>query len=413
MAFQIGAWIPSVEKLTHWADGIKSASITLLAAGAASITGVGVFNAVTADSVAVDPIKVPAPFEERGFTSEIATARLLDEVNTYQRSSASEKERVSILNKNQGDDLDKLQSSVGGIDVRRVQQAVQDSLGIKKQRITGEITFHKVEDETIYNVRLRKLPANQVLLNLTVVGPPELVLKRTALAMIEVFDPHIAANIYWRDRDEENALRLIDVVLNSDRKADYKYSISLRGNIHVAHKQYPEAKKDFEQIMAIDPKFAAGHRMASARLLGQGDLDESLREADLAIEYAPAKWYGYLQKAQTLQAMKRLDEAETYFLKNIQMKPAGPGPYLQAGLFMVTRNKLNEAEEIIRKGLANFADSAPLYASLGEVLQREDQPDAALRAFSRALDIDPKNTKAESAKAQLTSKPVSPGKKTK
>jgi len=401
MNLQIAQWIPSVEKLTRWADGIKSASITLLAAGAAAVTGVGAFHAVATDSVSVEPIKVPAPFDERGFSSEIATARLLDEIATFQRSSASEKDRVSILNKSQGDDLDKLQPSFGGLDVKRVQQAVQDSLGIKKQRITGEITFHKEGDETVYHVRLRRLPANQVLLDIYVTGPPEQVLKKTAMAMIEVFDPHIAANLYWRDRDEDNAVRMIDAVLNSDRKDDYKYSLNLRGNIHISHKQFDEAKKDFEQIMAIDPNFAAGHRMAAARLLAEGKLDESLRESEKAIELAPTKWYGYFQKAQALRALKRNDEAEANYVKTISMKPPGPGPYLQVGQFMVTRNKLTDAEAIIRNGLANFRDSAILYVGLGDVLQREGQPDSALRAYGHAIEIEPKNTIASAAKVDL------------
>jgi tetratricopeptide (TPR) repeat protein len=397
----IGKWIPSVEKLTRWADGVKSASITLIAAGAATITGVGVVNAVATDSVSVEPIKVPAPFVERGFTSEIATARLLDEITTFQRSSASEKERVSILDKSQGDELDKLQPSFGGVDVKRIQQAVQDSLGIKKQRITGEITFHKEGDDTVYHVRLRRLPANQVLSDLTVAGSPEQVLKKTAMAMIEVFDPHIAANIYWRDRDEDNALRMIDVVLNSDRKEDYKYSLNLRGNIHNSHKQFDESKKDFEQIMAIDPNFAAGHRMAAVRLLAQGQLDESLRESERSIELGPTKWYGYFQKAQVLRALKRDDEAESNFSRTIALKPPGPGPYLQAGQFMASRSKLGDAEATLRKGLANFPDSSVLYAGLGEVLQKKGQTDVALRAYRRAIELDPKNQIAIAAKGDL------------
>lgn len=401
MEISLGKWVPSVEKLTRWADGVKSASITLLAVGAAAVTAVGIYRSVTTDFVSVEPIKVPAPFEEQGYTSDIATARLLDEIVTFQRGSASEKDRVSVLNKSYGDDLDKLQPSFGGLDVQRVQQVVQDSLGIKKQRITGEITFKKDGDNTVYHVRLRRLPVNQVLLDISTAGPPEQVLKKTAMAMIEVFDPHIAANLYWRDRDEDNALRMIDIVLNSERKNDYKYSLSLRGNIHISHKQFDEAKRDFEQIMAIDPNFAAGHRMAASRFLAQGEPDESLRESDKAIELAPTKWYGYFQKAQALKALKRNDEAETNYAKTISLKPPGPGPYLQAAQFYGTQNKLGEAETVIRQGLANFPESSILQAGLGDLLRREGQSEAALRAYRRALEFDPKNQIAIAAKNDL------------
>lgn len=401
MAFQVGTWIPSVEKLTRWAEGIKSASVTLLAVGAASISGVGVMNAITSDSVSLDPIKVPAPFEERGFTSDIATTRLLDEISIYQRQSASDKDRVSITGKNSADELEKLQAPVGGIDIKRVQGAIQDALGVRKERITGEITFTKDGDEPIYNVRLRRVPGNHVLLDISAKGDPGAVLKQTALAMIEVFDPHIAANIYWRDRDEDNALRLIDVVLNNDRQDDDKYSLSLRGNIHIAHKRFDAAQKDFDRIMQLDPKFAPAHRMIASMRLAQGDYDGSLREADLAIELAPTKWFGYYQKAQTLRDMKRGDEAEPNFIRAIAMKPNGPGPYVQAGQFLASRNKPTEAGDIYLKGLYLFPDNAPLHTRHAELLRKSGQPEGALKAYAKALQYDPKNATALAGKAEL------------
>jgi tetratricopeptide (TPR) repeat protein len=402
MTFQIGNWIPSVEKLTRWAEGVKSASVTLLAVGAASISGVGIMKAVTSDSVSLDPIKVPAPFEERGFSSEIATARLLDEIMTYQRRSSAAKERVSITGKNSADELDKLQSpSVGGIDIKSIQKAVQETLGVKKERITGEITFQKDGDDSIYKVRLRRVPGNHVLLDISAKGEPEAVLKKTALAMIETFDPLIAASIYWRDRDEQNALRMIEVVLNNDRADDDKYAINLHAYIQITHKRYDAAQKDFEKIMKIDPKFPSAHGMASWLLRAQGDLEGSMREAETTIELAPEKWWGYFQKAQTLRDMKRGDEAEASFNKTLAMKPDAAGPYFQAGQFMAGRNKLGEADSIYRKGLFNFSDSPALHAGYGGVLRKLGQPDEAQRAFGKALELDPKNQLALNGKAEL------------
>jgi tetratricopeptide (TPR) repeat protein len=407
MAFQIGNWIPSVEKLTRWAEGVKSASVTLLAVGAASISGVGVMNAVTTDSVSLDPIKVPAPFEERGFTSEIATTRLIDEIATYQRKSSSAKDRVSITGKGSADELEKLQApAVGGIDIKSIQKAVQDTLGVKKERITGEITFQKDGDDPVYKVRLRRVPGNHVLLDISAKGEPEAVLKQTALAMIEVFDPHIAASIYWRNGDEDNALRLIDVVLNNDSQADDKYSLNLRAYIHITRKRFDAAQADFERIMKLDPKFAPAHGMASWLLRAKEQYEASLAEADKTIELAPAKWYGSFQKAQTLRAMKRLDEAEASFAKALSMKPDAAGPYLQAGQLMVSRDKLSEAGDIFRKGLLLFPDNAPLHVSYAELLNKTNQPESALKEFAKALEFDPKNSIALAGQAELQKPPT-------
>jgi tetratricopeptide (TPR) repeat protein len=394
------SWVPTVEKLSRWAEGIKSGSVTLLALGAASISGIGVMHAVTADSVSLDPIKVPAPFEERGFTSEIATTRLLDEIATYQRKSSSAKDRVSIQGKG-ADDLEKLQAPVTGVNAKMIQGIVQDTLGVKKERITGEITFNKENDETVYNVRLRRVPGNHVLLDITARGEPEAVLKQTALAMIEVFDPHIAASIYWRNRDEANAMRLIDVVLNNENPSDDKYSLNLRGYIHITNKRFDAAQADFERIMRIDPKFAPAHGMAAWLQRAKGQFDASLVEADKAIEIAPTKFFGYYQKALTLREMKRDDEAESSFAKALSLSPDSAAPYAQAAAFKAARGKASEAEDIYRKGLYLFSDYAPLHAGIGELFRKQGQAEAALREFKIALNHDPKNSQALNGKADL------------
>lgn len=385
--------IPSVDDLTRWAQGIKSASVTLIAAGAASISGVGVFHAVTSDSVVFEPLKVPPPFEERGFTSEITTARLLDEIISIERKqSSSAKDRVSIMSKDQANNLEKLQSiSVGGIDTKTIQGSIQDALGIQQQRITGEITYKKTGDEVTYHVRLRKLPGNQVLLDLVTNGEPQIVLQKTALAMIEVVDPHIAASIYWRNKDEENALRMIDVVLNNETKNDDKYSLNLRGYINITNKRYDAAKADFDAIMVLDPKFAPAHGMASWIHLEKNEFEQSLAEAEKAIEYAPLKWWGYYAKARTLREMKKTDEAILFFNKTIELKPDAVNPYIQAGAFLVQQGKTQEAINIFSKGLLSFPDNSALRSKLGDVLVKVGDLDRAEKEYRKALEFDDKN----------------------
>ena len=209
-----------------------------------------------------------------------------------------------------------------------------------------------------------------------------------------MFDPHIAASIYWRNRDEANALRMINVVLSNDNPADDKYSLNLRAYIHITAKRFAAAQADYERIMKIDPKFAPAHGMAAWLLRAQGKFDASLAEADKAIEIAPAKYFGYFQKAQTFRDMKRDEDAEASFAKALALKPDAAGPYMQAAAFKAAKGELDEAGAIYRKGLYLFSDSAPLHAAMGDLLKKQGQADAALREYTIALDLDPKNTVA-------------------
>jgi tetratricopeptide (TPR) repeat protein len=310
---------------------------------------------------------------------------------------------VSILDKGHADDLEKLQASVSGVDIKKIQSGIQDALGVKQQKITGEITYKKEDDDILYNVRLRRVPGNQVLLDIHVKGEPQVVLKKTALAMIEVFDPHIAASIYYREGDIDNALRLIDVVLSNDRVDDDKYSLNLRAYIAIGRKDYDAAQVDFERILRLDPKFAPAHGMAAWLNRARQQYDVSLTEADKAIQLAPEKWWGYFQKALTLRDMKRLDEAGDLFAKAMALKPDAPNPYVQTGQFLLAREKVSEAGDVLRRGLASFPDSAPLHAGYGELLRKQSEPERAGKEYGKALELDPKNAVALNGMAALTS----------
>jgi len=67
---------------------------------AGSIIGsFGVFTSLTTSEVMFEPLKVPAPFIEYGFTSDITTTRILDEVARINALSTSTKDTKSFNNK--------------------------------------------------------------------------------------------------------------------------------------------------------------------------------------------------------------------------------------------------------------------------------------------------------------------------
>jgi tetratricopeptide (TPR) repeat protein len=363
--------LPNMEQLVKLGQSIKSTAITLMATGAACIGTMGAFKAVTLDSVVVEPLKVPRTFEEFGFNSEVATARLLDEINTYGRSqSSSAKERVSILSKSHDNDLDKL--STKSSDVKIVQDLIQDALGIQKQRITGEITYKQDADDATpagrtYHIRLRKLPGNTSLLDMTAKGEPQEVLQKAALGMIEVFDPHIAASIYWRNRDEANALRMIDVVLHNNDPTDDKYSLNLRGYIHISHKELDAAWSMFERVQKTDPDFAPSHSLASWVHLERKQFPESIAEADKVIALASTKYWGYFSKARALRDSKQSEQAIALFRQALILKPDAPQPYIQAANFFNVQKLPDEAMSTAKRGLQLFPQSEALEKLVSEL----------------------------------------------
>jgi tetratricopeptide (TPR) repeat protein len=356
--------LPNMEQTIKLAQSIKGAAITVMAAGAAAIGSVGTYNAVTSDIVIVEPLRVPKVFEEMGFGSEVTTARLLDEVTTLGRTqSSSAKERVSVLSKVKENDLERL--SLKGADTKTVQNTIQETLGIQKQRITGEITYSQDADDAspagrTYHVRLRKLPSNKTLLDMTAKGTPQEVLQQAAMSMIEVFDPHIAASIFWRARDETNALRMIDVVLNNDDPADDKFSLNLRGYIHIAHKELDAAWAMFERIQKIDSNFAPQYNLASMVYLERKQYPESIAAADKILALAPDKYWGAFAKAKAMRESKQTEQALTLFRQTMAFKPDAPAPYVQAANFFNAQKLPAEALNAAKRGLQLYPQNEAL-----------------------------------------------------
>lgn len=368
--------LPNSAQFTRITQGVKNAAITLITTGTAVIGIVGAIRAMTSDSVVVEPLKVPSTFEEFGFNSEVATARLLDEISTYSRNQSSAKERVSILGKSNENEIDKLGAKSS--DVKVIQDLIQEALGIQKHRITGDITYTQDPDDKsaagrTYHIRLRKIPGNATLLDMTAKGSPQEVLQQIAMGMMEVFDPHIAASIYWRNRDEANALRMIDVVLNNDNPNDDKYSLNLRGYIHVSHKELDAAWAVYQKLQALDAKFAPGHILGSWIHLERKDYAQAIAEADRTIELAPDRYWGYFSKARALRDSKQPELALGMFKQALTLKPDAPAPYLQAASFFKSQNLTQDALTTVKRGLSLYPKHEGLQKLVAE-LQESPKP---------------------------------------
>jgi len=112
---------------------VKNGSIAAFAFATACVTGLGIFLSVTTSSVVFEPLQVPTLFVEQGYSPEITTTRILDEIARINELSTSTKDKKNIGVKQPGDQLANLQA-VHGVDVRMVQSVVQDLLGVKKRK---------------------------------------------------------------------------------------------------------------------------------------------------------------------------------------------------------------------------------------------------------------------------------------
>src|SRR5215475_1948014 len=128
-----------------------------------------------------------------------------------------------------------------------------------------------------------------------------------------------------------------------------------RGEEHEKAGRIPEAQIEYRSALQIDPNNGDAHYMlAHAYLRGRkvregfwelretvrldatnypaklefaqlailaGELDEALKQTDLAVAGEPAKAPGYLMRGQALDALKRPDEALEAYRKALEVEP--------------------------------------------------------------------------------------------
>jgi len=363
----------TVQTFNDIMSSIKNGVLTMVSVFGISITGVGVYQGVRSDEISLDEIKVPAQFEEQGYKSDITTIRILDEVKRLQNTNGSAKEKVSFFGSSGNNQVQTSNLQLGGtgVNVKAIQSFIRDSLGMVTVKVSGEITARKDGDDIEYHVKIRKTPENSILVDEKIRGNVEYVIRKISLKLLESTDPHIAAASYWSMNDEVNALRMIDVVLGNDISSDDKFSLNLRAYINITNKRLDDAQADIDQLSKIAPDFIPLLSSKSWIARERGNFEESLKLSDEQIKRAPEKWWGHQARAQSLQGLKRNDEAQQEYLKVVEMKPNVPGPYLNASAFFVAKSDPAQAAQVLRIGVSKFSQHPMLSLTYADVLQRQ------------------------------------------
>jgi tetratricopeptide (TPR) repeat protein len=369
---------------------VKNGSIALFAFATACVTALGIFLSVTTSSVVFEPLLVPTLFVEQGYTPEITTTRILDEIARINELSTTTKDKKNIGVKQPGDQLANLQA-VHGVDLRMVQSVVQDLLGVKKEKIAGEITFQSEKDRVIYQIRIRSLPKNTLLVDFKSSSSIPEVLKEIALKLIETMDPAVAASYYRWNQDIDSSLRLVDEALRNNDSYDDNYALVGRAQIYIARAQFELAQQDLDQIFKNDPKFVPAMSTQSYLFNEQKQYDKAMEFALRAKSYWPERWQPHVNIGHAADGLGRKDEAEAAYRSTIAYNPTWPGVYDELAVFFIDRGKRDFAEQIYHKGLLKFPTHPRLLLHYGQFLLAAGRQEQALNYLVKAYRLNPEN----------------------
>ncbi|CAN5597832.1 hypothetical protein BH10PSE4_BH10PSE4_45700 [soil metagenome] len=159
----------------------------------------------------------------------------------------------------------------------------------------------------------------------------------------------------------------------------------------VTLKDYPDAVRRYEAMIAKNPDDPAGFRGLAATYQAAGDLDEAGRQADEAVRLDPLNAQGLAMRGGLNLDRKRYDQALADSERALALEPENVSLWNdRCWSRAVSNRELDKALADCETALKMAPRSAAALDSRAFVRFRQGQFDAALRDYDAALAISPK-----------------------
>ena len=393
-----------LNKLNQVFDTIKNAAIAAVGLFALSLVSVVLVRSFSTSDITFDSVKVPESFVALGYTSEITSTQILDEIaKIHELSVPSNINKKSIGGGSSGDNLTRLASLPGasGIDFKSIQALIQETFGIRKERILGEITGKQTGEETHYHVRIRALPENKLLVNFTEQVDIPTLIKDIALKLVERLEPTVAAAYYRLNKDQDNALRMLDEALGDDDDSDDLIALVQRASVFAQQGKYELAQADLNRAFTIEAKSPQAQNVQSFLFNQQKKYSHALEYAKMELESWPDRWNPFANMAAAYAGLGHDAEAQRHYLKAIALNPRGVVQYQEAAVYFIAKGEAQLAEGVLDKGLKKFPTDVSLLLTYSTLMIKLGKFEFAARTLAKAMKIEPDNRQIWVAVTQL------------
>ncbi len=162
-----------------------------------------------------------------------------------------------------------------------------------------------------------------------------------------------------------------------------------------------QALADFTTLIAQDPHYSEYYfdRGNMYRRLGRNE--EALTDYNSAIHYGPPYPEVYYNRAGLLSILDREEEALADYTYVLELDPEHVDALINRASILYERGEYSTARRDSERGLVLSPGNAQLLCTLGLIEMEEQQPEEAQRAFTAALERDPKLLAAWTNRAVL------------
>ena len=159
--------------------------------------------------------------------------------------------------------------------------------------------------------------------------------------------------------------------------------------IEAQNKQkYNEAEKIYRSILKIQPKHINANNNLGTLLYSLGRLDEAEVFYKKVIEIKP-NVNGYNNLGTLQKVMNKLNEAEENIKKAIALKPNLAETYYNLALVQTQKGKLEEAEINYKRAIERKTNQSKFYNNLGDILFKLIKLEEAEVNYKKAIQLRP------------------------
>jgi len=343
--------------------------LTLSLLAAVSFFGISVVSGLGA--ISVEPIAVPPAIVKQGYTPEVMTRQLADEMRRIREVAASRLRSTDVPGKAKEETLQQLGEYFG---VQIFVDAARRHLGVIRVAFSGEIHNAGGGDDVI-ELRVRaQVDDGRTILH-TYRGRMDEVgrlLKAAAFDAMVIIDPYIAT-LYKRDEEMKAGHR------------DLPDTYAL-----IAHCFKAMPRKDHHLV----------YNLWGRTLLVQGRYDEAIEKFSAAVEMRPDFGAGYLNIGRTLIRIGRNAAALEMLERALTTYNDKAAVHREMFVAHVAMDQPTEALAHIEKAIHAAPEDAELYAMQATLYRDLGRHSDAAAAYRQALRLDPTEPKYQEGLAR-------------
>jgi Flp pilus assembly protein TadD len=162
------------------------------------------------------------------------------------------------------------------------------------------------------------------------------------------------------------------------------------GKAYINTKQFDLAIPPLQKALALKPDQSGAHFYLGIAYSQMGQDAEALKEFEAEIPISPNQESAYSNAAAIYEKQGNLDKALEYYKKAAEIAPNRPE--LHASMASIYEKKGDQAAaqaEYKALGEADPAHAAVTWFNIGAIAKNSDRNDEAVKAFQKAVELDP------------------------